>query len=85
MTTLTIPTDQLTTFGGRLYWCRLLAGFRTQAALAKAAKFDPTYIHKWENAIEAPPEKHVKRLAKVVKVDPAWLATGEGPEGGPQC
>jgi transcriptional regulator with XRE-family HTH domain len=49
----------------------------SQAELARAADLAQTSLSQWETGRSSPKYFMVKRLAKILEVDPAWLLFGE--------
>lgn len=60
----------------------LAAGFKTPAALAKALRVSYSTVQRWF-ADSLPRESMLEAVAKLLKVSPHWLATGDGERG--QC
>lgn len=48
------------------------------AVLSKKMHLSERILCQWEAGQETPDEEHLRRLARHVGVEPAWLATGEG-------
>jgi transcriptional regulator with XRE-family HTH domain len=68
-------------FGGRVLWARLQLAARrgrpvTQTEVAERMKVTQGTVGRWESAAKEPGLATIAQLAKVLEVDPRWLAFG---------
>lgn len=73
-----VDKTDLTTFGKRLAYARVLRGFKAQEDLAKAVGITQAAIGNFESGQRKKP-RDIVRLAAALKVRPEWLEFGEGP------
>ena len=71
-----MQNDRWKTFGNRLRWARELGGF-TQGYIAEKIGISQPSYSELETGVSKS-STYTAQLAKLLIVDPIWLATGEG-------